>query len=399
MNRSRGIRRRTVRGLLRSLVSPVACGAAVAVASTVIVLERAVAVVEESSEVGAEVASLAARLAAEAAASAFVASGGGEADLEVDTGGGLVVRTNVAADEGGELRLTANVGEHRFDYAFRRLEGGNPLALGRPFTLAPSAAVPPQWLEVNEAVREPLPSFGPAEPDDADRLAACAIVLDAGVALEHWPAGTDAPDYVLGGGHSGQAPKVPASGVLHVPGNLWLDATGPALELQLRRDLTIVVHGNVYLGRSISVRGPGTLTLAVSSDAGCSFVDRDGNGRFGADDELLGAAAFRGPIEGSGNVYLGMSRDGVEQLELQAGLIVPGALHIRASLVRVHGPVAVGGAGLALGAREGRLLCTGLRLPGHRRAALPGFAAVGSPRPSALRPLGQEPLYAAAPPR
>lgn len=393
-------RRTAVAGLVRQLATPMVGAALLAVAATAVVLERGVAAIEDSAVVRSEVAALAARLAAESAAAAFVASGGTATEQHFDTGDGLVVRTEVVeGQDRAELRLVATVCEQRFDYRFRRLEGGNPLALGRAFTVAPGAAIPPEWLEVNEAVREALPVFGPADPADADRLAACGIVADAGIALEHWPAGTDAEDFVLGAGRSGACPKPPEDGVLHVLGNLWLATEGSTLELLLRRDLTIVVHGNAYLGRGLRVRGPGSLTIAVAGDPGTAFVDRDGNGRFGPGDEVLGGSAFQGPIEGCGNVYVGLDREGADRIELQAGLVVQGALHLHADQVRVHGPVVVGGAGLRLGARDGRLVCTGLRLPKARSASLPGFAAVGSPRPSPLQPLREEPLYAAAPPR
>lgn len=392
-------RRSAVKGLVQQLVTPIVGAALVAVAATAVVLERSIAAIEDSAVVRSEVVALAARLAAESAASAFVASGGNATEQEFDTGDGLVVRTAVVEGEDGSgLRLVATAAEQRFDYRFRRLEGGNPAALGRAFTVAPDAAIPPEWLEVNEVAREAPPEFDSSEPFDADRLAASGIVADAGIALEHWPAGTDADDFVLGAGRAGACPKPPENGVLHVPGNLWL-TDGPTLELQLRRDLTIVVHGNAYLGRGLRVRGPGSLTIAVVADAGTAFVDRDGNGRFGPGDEVLGGNSFRGPIEGCGNAYVGLPRDGAERIEMQMGLVVRGALHLNADQVRVHGPVVVGGAGLRLGAREGRLVCTGLRLPKPRSASLPGFVAVGSPRPSPLQPLREEPLYAAAPPR
>lgn len=393
-------RRETAVGLVRSLASPLACAAVVALGATVVVLERSVAAVEDSAVVRSEVLALAARLAAESAASAFVATGGAAVEHRYDTGDGLVVRTRVAPTaEPDELHLAAVVGEQRFDFGFRRLEGGNPRSLGRAFTVATGAAVPPEWLEVNDSVREPAPELETAVSVDADQLAACGVVQDGGIALEHLPAGTDAEDFVLGAGRSAACPKPPENGVLHVQGNLWLDGGGPTLELQLRRDLTLVVHGNVYLGRGIRVRGPGLLTLAAASDAGCAILDRDGNGRFGPGDEVVGGAPFHGPIEGCGNVYVGLARGGTERIELQNGLIVQGVLHLHVDQARVHGPVVVAGAGIRLGPCEGRLLCTGLRLPNLRSEALPGFAVVGSPRPSPLKPLQQEPLYAATPPR
>jgi hypothetical protein len=49
--------------------------------------------------------------------------------------------------------------------------------------------------------------------------------------------------------------------------------------------------------------------------------------------------------------------------------------------------------------RTGNLVASGRRLPALQRAALPGFATVGMPRPGSLQPLAGESLYPAGPPR
>jgi len=87
-------------------------------------------------------------------------------------------------------------------------------------------------------------------------------------------------------------------------------------------------------------------------------------------------------------------------LEFDAGIVCGGVLHVAARQALVHGPVLVNKAGVRIGIDCGNLVCTGGRLPSLRRSTLPGFAAVGSPRPSPLVPVRRDqPLYSAAPAR
>ena len=248
---------RPATGITRFFLSPLPLCALLAGCVSVVVLARAVAEVRESSVLRRQVHGLVARVAAEESALAFVQSGGAHDRRAVDAGNGLLVETSVEqVADSEQLRLDARVAEHRYSFLFHRLEGGTPYAFGRPLTLGPDAVVPEEWLSGSDAVREALPaldmdaSFG---RDAVDGIAAA----DPGLALLRLSAGTDRTDYVLGGGRSAGAPKIPDDGVVVVDGNLWVDCGGQPLELTLVRDLTIVVRGNVYLGRSVRVLGAG----------------------------------------------------------------------------------------------------------------------------------------------
>lgn len=400
MNSTRAKARRAVLSVGWLWASPLALGAVATGGVAAVVLERAIAAIAESEDVRSEIHALAARLAAESAASDYVATGGATVAHTLDAGNGLLVQTSISPmADGAQLRLSATVAEQSFQFLFRQLAGGTPVAFGRPLTLGPETEVPPDWIAGNEIVREVPPSFAEGANTGAIDAAGTVAVVDAGLALLRLPAGTDRADFVLGGGRAQRTPNIPECGVVHVFGNLWVDCTGVPLELSLSRDLTVVVHGNVYLGRSVLVSGPGHLTIAAAADGGTSFVDKDGNGRWSPGEVLLGTAAFSGPVEGAGNVYLGLPREPAQPIDLQVGILVAGALHIGAEEARVHGPLVLAGAGVQLGRGAGQLVCTGTRLPSLRRSALPGFAAIGNPRPGPLLPLHEEPLYPAAPPR
>jgi hypothetical protein len=396
------IRERMLRpntGLLQFWRSPIVLCSLATGAVAAVVLGRAVTAMHDASTLRREVHQLAAQVAAEESALAFVQSDGQAVRRAVNAGNGLIVETSVVpVPQSSRYRVRAEAAEMQFDFVFQRLGGGTPLAFGRALTLGPDAAVPVDWLNDGEAEREDLPSLvAPRQQHDAaDGIAA----EDAGIALLRLPAGTDRLDFVLGSGKGGAYLRVPDSGVVRIDGNLWVDSGGAPLELHLVRDLTIVVQGNAYLGRALRVRGGGSLTIATCDAGGVAFSDLDGNGRWGNGEPCNGAARFEGPVEGAGNVYLGMPREVGVVLEFDAGIVCGGVLHVAARQALVHGPVLVNKAGVRIGIDCGNLVCTGGRLPSLRRSTLPGFAAVGSPRPSPLVPVRREqPLYSAAPAR
>ena len=208
------------------------------------------------------------------------------------------------------------------------------------------------------------------------------------LALLRLPAGTDRPDYVLEDSNgSVLSPSVPASGVLRLYGHLWVDIAAKPLTLQLPRDLTIVVAGNLYLGRSIHVRGPGRLVLVVTRGTGDMFRDLDLDGAWSEGDELLTAhdRPFRGSIEGSGAVYFGLPAGNPVpgRIRIDAAVIADGEVHIQCPVTEVWGALAVGHG--VTGAQRHRLLTPGLLLPDTQRERMPGFKPLGGPRPGILR--------------
>jgi hypothetical protein len=163
----------------------------------------------------------------------------------------------------------------------------------------------------------------------------------------------------------------------------------------------MIVAGNLYVGRSLRVTGAGCLTIVTQIDDGVAFADNDGNGRWSAGEPLYGAEGFRGPVEGSGNAYLGLPRGQQTVLELDCGLVIDGQLHVGADRAVVHGPVLLGSGGTALPDRHARFEVSGRRLPALQRSVLPGFVAVGAPRPGPVRleVAGSRALYPASPTR
>lgn len=212
-----------------------------------------------------------------------------------------------------------------------------------------------------------------------DRLG--AFRLDQGVALLALPSGTEKADFVFEPRRS--ADLGAAGGLVVVPGHLWIEAGERPLRLPLERDLVVVVEGNVYVGRNLTVEGPGRLLLVATCGAGeASFADLDGNGRWSPGDVVRGAAAFVGPSEGTGNLYLGLPGS-QRAVHCDCGFVVAGELHA-AGAAEVAGPVVLAHGATAGGAMGGRLVLRGAWRFDVERETVPGFQVVGGARPGRL---------------
>ncbi|MBK8095685.1 MAG: hypothetical protein IPK26_01155 [Planctomycetes bacterium] len=223
----------------------------------------------------------------------------------------------------------------------------------------------------------PLPALAPVKGSAPPSQ----FVRDAGVALRHLTAGTDRVDYRL----DIEAPieRLDAAGVVEVPGNLWIDAGTRPLHVELTQDLTVLVRGNVYLGRSIAVTGPGRLLLAAVAQPGeLVFVDRDANGRWSDRDDRIGPTEC-GPLEGAGAVWIGLPGQGQEPMSLQVGLFAAGPVHLLAERAEVAGCVLAGAGVHGLGG-ERELTAMASRWFDLDREAVPGFLSAGCPRPGRL---------------
>lgn len=279
-------------------------------------------------------------------------------------------------------------GQRTRTYVFDVLPGGSPPALGIPFAYA-GGRLPP--LLLRQAVALPAAAM-PQVSSDIERLAAPptmtgAIAADDSVALLRLPAGTDRPDFVLGRSGDEITVRVPDGGTVLVDGNLWVDAGNQPLELVLTGDLTILVRGNVYLGRSVAVRGGGRLLLVALAAPGLAFRDLDDNCRWSPGDDLLAPSRppYRGPQEGSGSVWIGFAKVRPETMYFDLGFVVQGELHLAVDQARAFGPVLLHhGCTLAAGAR-GSLAVTAEHLPQVDRELVPGFVTNGPPRPGLLR--------------
>ncbi len=193
-----------------------------------------------------------------------------------------------------------------------------------------------------------------------------SFVHDVSIALLHLRNGTDQSDYRLEADPDGVLrPRFGESGILVVDGNLWVERGRGTLQIELARPATLVVRGNVYLGRSLACIGSGRLTIvAEASDIG----------------EWS---------EGSGNVFLGLVEDDAKQVvSIDASLVATSDCVVSSNSATVLGAVVVGGDLIATH-EESRLVVAGTRLP-HSREPNPGIVRRGSRRPSVLVPVAVE---------
>lgn len=231
-------------------------------------------------------------------------------------------------------------------------------------------------------------AFGTARSTDVPALSSAALAAaaaveqapvirrDGGVALMQLESGTDLRDFVLDDGELGGGGV--ANGVVEVPGHLWIEPGRRPLVLRCRRDVTVVVRGNLYVGRSVELVGPGRVVfVTLGSESARPFADLDGNGRR-SDGEGDGGG---GAVEGGGNVYFGLA-ESPRRLELAAGVVAGGRVHLLRE-VRVDGPFVAADEPVVIDPAA-RVLATGRRLFRPGRELVPGFAAAGPPRPGLL---------------
>ena len=377
--------------------SPLVLAACFAATGASLVLARAMSALHEARMIRRGLEEVAAKLAAEEAAIDYVGSRGNQRVRSMDVGSGIEVHASVTSDpQTGVLSLATEVGGRALSFSCPLLPGATPAVFGLDFvTVAGAPQLPENWPHPAVVQRGDLPVLEPAKVEAGREHAGMLVRRDAGIALLRLPAGTDREDYVF----ASACVRPVHGGVLTVSGNLWIDAGAVPLQFVLEEDFTIVVLGNAYLGRSVRVDGPGRLTIVTLIDEGVAFADRDGNGRWSPGEDARGQA-FTGPMEGAGTVWLGLPREEARRLDLQLGLVVGGELMCAADAARVGGTVVLAHGGTVMQGRRGELKVLGRHDPRGERALLPGFAAVGEPRPGCLRPRdANQPLYLAAPVR
>lgn len=374
-------RRRRIAGWWRFLCSPLLLAMAASFVIAMVLLHDVAVALRAAELLRADVAAARARLLADAAL--LRAPGeplpAGVTRQRVAAGWAV----EVAAESSAPVRFFAD-----------ELPGAGPAAFGR----ACSLRVPEPALSVAPAAALPAsPELDPTALRQAVRPELCpALQRDASIALMYRAVGTDADDFVLAPGKA-FADLTVAGHLVSVPGHLWIEPGPRPLVVEVPRDLTVVVHGNIYLGRSLRTRGPGRLVLvaAVPGEA-VAFADRDGNGQWSAGDELLTGERFQGPVEGAGSIYVGL-RTLPHGIDCSAALVAAGHLHL-ATEVRVAGPVIASGLS-ASGPGRPRLHAAGDWLFQPERERIPGFATAGAPRPSLPRAvqnrarLGDQTLY------
>jgi hypothetical protein len=374
-------RRRRTAGWWRFLCSPLLLAMAASFVIAMVLLHDVAAALRAAELLRADVALARARVLADAALlrAPGEAMPAGVTRQRVAAGWAVVVD----AESSAPVRFFAD-----------ELPGAGPAAFGQVCSLrdpAPALSVAPA------AALLAAPNLDPVALRQAVRPELCpALQRDASIALMHRAVGTDGDDFVLAPGKA-VADLTVAGHLVSVPGHLWIEPGLRPLEVEVPRDLTVVVHGNIYLGRSLRTRGAGRLVLvaAVTGDA-VAYADRDGNGQWSAGDGLLTGDRFQGPVEGAGSIYVGL-RALPLGIDCSAALVAAGQLHL-ATDARIAGPVI--GSGLsALGPGRPRLHAAGDWLFQPDRERIPGFATAGAPRPSLPRAmqnrarLGDQTLY------
>jgi hypothetical protein len=361
-------RRRRRVPAFRALATPWLLGIALAFTVALGLLHDVANVLRRSSSLDARAAAARAQLVADAAAIAH-----GDETVPTRTEAGGIAATVVR--DAGVLRVeTADARGTTHRFVAPQLGGAAAAAFALPFTAASSVA---------GATRLPfdeLPRLDPTQLQRAVRADSTRVLRrEPGVALLHWEAGTDADDFVFA--ERAGVDLAEAGELLLVPGHLWVPPGERPLELALSRDCVLVVHGNVYLGRSLRVRGARLVIATVVADGAVAFADRDANGRWSCGDRLLSAPGFHGWIEGAGSAWCGLPTAG--PVECDAALVVAGELHVAAD-TGVRGPLVLAN-GVTRCARMAQLRARGAWAFAPERERVPGFATRGDARPGLLR--------------
>jgi hypothetical protein len=320
-------------------------------------------------------------LAAEEAAGASVHAKS-ELGVSRPTSWGLSAKVERVRDVEDRLEITVATARTHLRYGCECLRGAAPRCFAKPLTLgdAGDVAAAPSWLRGASSLSGSLPQLAlPPGPHHA----VPGLFADTEVAFLHLAAGTDRADYTWGGLSDHVA--IPAqTDVAEVAGNLWLLPQSRPLRVVLAAPLTIVVRGNLYIGRTLDVVGGVPLTI-VAARAGASFRDLDGDGAHDAGEPVLGSG--RRAVEGEGSVYFGLPGNAADpgDIEIDAHIVAEGEVHLR-SISTAHGAI-VSAHSLTRCTPGATLTLTGRRLLEAGRARVPGFATSGSPRPGVLRPL------------
>lgn len=289
----------------------------------------------------------------------------------------------------GDLLLRCRAGDgDAAVFACAELAGAGPTAL----SCVRAACAPAELERIGGGTRlaaDEWPKLDGAAVAAAPRADAMrGFRADQAVALQFLRAGTDRDDHVWIGGRELRV----AGGVLVVPGHLWVEPGREPLRLSLADDLTLVVEGNLYVGRSVEVAGPGRLLVVTTlPPASVAFADRDGSGGWSSGDVLRDAARFTGPVEGGGSAFFGLGAAPGATIRCGFGLVIAGELHA-ASAVAVDGPLVLR-CGLTVAGDGGLEPPTGGWSFRAERERIPGFVTSGSVRPGLLRAVDEDTLY------
>jgi hypothetical protein len=307
-----------------------------------------------------------------------------------------------SADDSGQLLIEVRGRNQRY-YSYRcdLLAGAAPTGLGYPLSMRKSVLDSRvdlrRWIEAQPDLpltlltERDLPRLVEAPESMSPTIRWAGLRRDDTIALLRTPFGTDLQDHVFDANEDGVChPRIPPSGTIRLPGHLWLDRGPKPLVIELSRALTVVAHGNIYIGRSLFVSGPGKLTLVALRGDSELFADRDANGRWSRGDTLLTGTSYRGPMEGTGAIYLGLPGQDADpnhpqdpvQLTIAASLCAQGEVHVLATRAEIRGALVMEQGLTRFGTPT--LVLPGKRLPNTQRERVPGFRSVGGRRPGLL---------------
>lgn len=383
----------------RALVdSPLLLAVWTAIALLSCVLVEVAGSLQRAESARSAAATALARVAAETVAARHLPNDGGTLAAQI---GDVAV---AAERRAGEWVLTTDVGGCRRSFRGPELAGASPEAFAHPVSFVDPAIVP--RFDVGRRITtDALPRIDERQLVGAVRADRCvSLRRDRGVALLTWEKGTERDDFVFVPERLG-AEFGTAGALVVVPGHLWIEPGAPPLRFTLHEDLVLVVRGNLYVGRSIVVDGPGRLVLATARDPdGAVFADLDGNGRWSPGDALRDGAEFTGAPEGSGNVYFGLAA-GTAALRFDASLVAGGEVHLRAN-AHVAGPLILAYGVTSLERGRYRLVPDAHWAFQVQRERVSGFVTSGPPRVGFLESLGgecaagaQQALYLSSPSR
>lgn len=294
---------------------------------------------------------------------------------------------------GGDWLLTCATGGRRFDFRATELTGAAPLAFAHPCSVVDTGIVP-RFDTVHRLALGDQPRLDEVALEGAVRADHLMVLRrDRGVALLTWETGTERDDFVFD--TQRPAAELGKSGdLVVVPGHLWIEVADGPLRLNLQKDLVLVVRGNLYVGRSIHVDGPGRLVLVAGNEPDSAvFADADGNGRWSVGDALRRGTVVTGPVEGTGNAYFGLP-GAASTIVIDASVVVGGEVHLHAT-THVAGPLVLA-YGVTLSRRGTfRLVPEGRWGFQVERERVPGFVTRGGRRPGLLHSCAPDPAHSA----
>lgn len=322
---------------------------------------------------------------------AFAAAGAPTGRATIAEVGGASARARIAPVRPDEFEIVVHGREGDLRFRCDLLAGQAPRPLGIPFSLRVQDRLP-ERLELPDPPRrlgaDELPALAPemAQLPAGPAGLGGAVRLDSEIAVLRLRGATEAKDYAFRPAADGVLRiDPPPHAVIRLDGHLWIDRGEQPLVLELPRPLTIVVEGNLYLGRSLDVRGQGRLVIVVRRGTADGFADRDLDGAWSPGDHRLRGdptGTPRGATEGSGSVYFGLPGSSEVPADLLVGatIVAEGELHAVAARVLVRGAL-VGAHGLTAGAQARLLEVHAESVPVVSRERIPGFLTSGRPRP------------------